>query len=252
MEVVFVGVGEAFDHKRPNTSILLQAADGGKSVLLDCGFSAPMYFWDLCPAPLDLDAVWISHLHGDHFFGLPQVLLRFHEQEREKELIVAGGPGVEKSIKAALDLAYPGVREKMGYSLRFLEVTPGSDFKLPGFTCRVAKVEHAVYSLALRLEDASNSVFYSGDGRSTPESSALAADCDLVIHEAFGLDPVKPDHGSVRESIEFAVRAGAAHLALVHVQRDVRAEKAGEIREMLAQISGMQAFLPRSGDSLKL
>jgi ribonuclease BN (tRNA processing enzyme) len=116
----------------------------------------------------------------------------------------------------------------------------------------VAKVEHAVYSLALRLEDASNSVFYSGDGRSTPESSALAGDCDLVIHEAFGLDPVKPDHGSVRESIEFAVRAGAAHLALVHVQRDVRAEKAGEIREMLAQISGMQAFLPRSGDSLKL
>jgi ribonuclease BN (tRNA processing enzyme) len=211
-----------------------------------------MYFWDLCPAPLDLDAVWISHLHGDHFFGLPQVLLRFHEQEREKELIVAGGPGVEKSVKAALDLAYPGVREKMGYPLRFLEVSPGSDFELPGFSCRAAKVEHAVVSLALRLEDASNSVFYSGDGRSTPESSALAADCDLVIHEAFGLDPVKPDHGSVRESIEFAVRAGAARLALVHVQRDVRAEKAGEIREMLAQISGMQAFLPRSGDSLKL
>ncbi|MFP4167423.1 MAG: MBL fold metallo-hydrolase [Desulfonatronovibrionaceae bacterium] len=250
MKAVFVGVGEAFDQNRPNTSILLQS--GGMSLILDCGFSAPAGFWNLCPHPLDLDAVWISHLHGDHFFGLPQVLLRFYEQGREKALTVAGGPGLEKSVKSALDLAYPGVRERIKYRIDFLEVSPGAHFSLSGFACRTAAVTHAVPALSLRVADGRASVFYSGDGRATPESAALAEKCDLIIHEAFGLDPVKPDHGSVRESIDFAVRAKAKTLALVHVQRDVRREKEQRIRELLVRNSHPRIILPEAGEVLEV
>ncbi|MFO7817890.1 MAG: ribonuclease Z [Desulfovibrionales bacterium] len=250
MKVVFVGVGEAFDESRPNTSILLRS--GGMSLLLDCGFSVPAGFWNLCPDPLNLDAVWISHLHGDHFFGLPQVLLRFYEQGREKDLTVAGGPGLEKSVKAAFELAYPGVRDKMKYRLDFLEVSPEAGFSLGGFSCRAAKVTHAVPALCLHAGDGHASIFYSGDGRATPESEALAENSDLIIHEAFGLEPVKPDHGSVRESIDFAVRAKAEKLALVHVQRDVRREKENRIRELLDPDSRPGIFMPEKGDSLEV
>ncbi len=250
MKIVFVGVGEAFDENRANTSVLLQS--GGKYLLLDCGFSVPNSFWNLCPDPLNLDSVWISHLHGDHFFGLPQVLLRFYEQGREKDLTVAGGPGLEKSVKTAFDLAYPGVWNKMKYCVEFLEVAPGSDFSLAGFSCRAAEVTHAVPALCLRVGDGRASIFYSGDGRVTAESIALAEKCDLIIHEAFGLEPANPEHGSVRESIDFAGRAKAKNLALVHVQRDVRREKENRIRELLDPDYHLEILLPEEGEMLEV
>ena len=55
MRVTFAGVGEAFDEKLPNTSLLVET-DGGSSVLLDCGFTASCVFWTMAEKPLELDA----------------------------------------------------------------------------------------------------------------------------------------------------------------------------------------------------
>lgn len=80
----------------------------------------------------------------------------------------------------------------------------------------------------------------------------MAEGCDLLIYEAFGLDPIKPDHGSIRESIDLAVRAKAGALALVHVQRNVRREKEHQIRELLNPNSFPRVFMPEREDTLKV
>ena len=111
MEIQFLGVGEACDEEHPNTSLLVTTSKGG-SFLLDCGFTTPHIYFGLHRQVDELDAVWISHFHGDHFFGIPLLLLRFWEMGREKRLIIAGQDGVKEKVHSAMELAYPGFIDK--------------------------------------------------------------------------------------------------------------------------------------------
>jgi ribonuclease Z len=68
IEVVFLGVGETFDDKLPNISILIRYRVGTTPVtlLLDCVFTVPPQFWREEPDVDILDGIWISHFHGNH------------------------------------------------------------------------------------------------------------------------------------------------------------------------------------------
>ena len=260
MDIAVIGVGEAFDETLPNCSVLATAhtAQGTRSILLDCGFSAPFAYWrtlvkgpDL-PDPLDLDAVWISHFHGDHFFGLPALLLRLHEEGRTRPLAVVGQEGVEKTILAAMDLAYPGTRLKFPYPLEFREIEPGRPQDFLGLRWHAAPSEHPRLNYSLRLSSGSGALFYSGDGRPTPETQALAKGAGLIVHESYSLDPDTPGHGTVPGAIDFARRAGAGTLALVHLRRDVRAKRREEIQALMAQAGDLEVLLPEPGARLRV
>lgn len=187
MKVTFLGVGEACDPLYPNTSLLVEPKAGGqgRQILLDCGFTVPHLYCSFRPTAEDLEAVWVSHFHGDHFFGVPLLLLRLWELERRKPLFVLGPAGVEAKVRQALDLAYPNFAAKMHYPLLFREVEPGVQVEVAGYQWRTAAGMHSQRALALRLEDGEHALFYSGDGRPTPATEKLAAGCGLVVHEAF-------------------------------------------------------------------
>jgi ribonuclease Z len=104
----------------------------------------------------------------------------------------------------------------------------------------------------VRIEDGRHSVFYSGDGLFGPETLSLARACSLAVHEAFRLDSITPGHGTVRQCIDFARETGAARLALVHVQRDERRERYGDILGLLKENSDLHVILPEPGDELEL
>ena len=250
MQVTFVGVGEAFDETLGNTSLLVSFETAGikRQMLLDCGFTAAHAFWRHSPDPLELDAVWVSHFHGDHFFGLPLLLLRFWEQGRERPLVIIGQPALEDKVTAALDLAYPRFRSKLGFEIDFLEVSPGKDLHVLDLRWSFAENGHSSPCLALRLDHDQGSVFYSGDGGPTDGSKALGADCDLIVHEAFGIEELQSGHGSVDLCIDFALEQKARALALVHMNRDVRRSRASEVRQRLARLTPLEAFLPEPGD----
>ena len=254
MRVIFLGVGEACDERMPNTSLWVQTEVEGRrrSVMLDCGFAVPSLYWQQTSDPDDLDALWISHFHGDHFFGVPALLLRFWEMNRRKPLAVVSQSGVEKTITQAMELAYPGFFEKLTYPVTFHEVEPQQRVRLVGLEWSTAQSIHGQRNLAVRLEDGRHSLFYSGDGLFSPATLSLARACDLVVHEAFRLDPLTPGHGTVRQCIDFARDAGAAMLALVHVQRDERAGRYRDIVEMLQEIKDLHVVLPEPGDELEL
>jgi len=120
-------VGEAFDEKIPNTSMLVRTDIEGKpvSVLLDCGYSVPPKFWQQGLEADTLDCIWISHFHADHAFGLPSLLVRFWEEKRKKDLCFLGQKGIESFVLKCLELAYPNFYPRLRFSLRFEEVEPG-------------------------------------------------------------------------------------------------------------------------------
>lgn len=253
MRVTFVGVGEAFDETLPNTSLIVEGRSpmGRASVLLDCGFTAAAAFF-ACPgiALADResgpDAVWISHFHGDHYFGLPYLLARLHESGRSRPLGVCGGPGTEGKLGAVLDMAYPNLRAKLRFALEPKSVSPGEAFFLAGFPAQAALAGHGAPCLALRLGVGEKALYYSGDGAPTAACRELAKGCGVVVQEAYGIRAGVPGHGSVEEAVAFAREAGAATLAVVHVRRELRRERGEEIRRMLRDC-GLRASLPEPG-----
>ena len=194
MEIHFLGVGEACDGKQPNTSILLKT-DAGETagrILLDCGFSVPHQYLSLNPSAEELEILWISHFHGDHFLGTPLLLLWFWEMNRSNPLNIIGPPGVKVKIEQALELAYPNLISRLGYSLLFHEIIPEKQLHISGSTFNAAYNEHSQPCLSLRLELHEKSIFYSGDGRPTPMTRSLANGCDIIIHEAYGFEDSVP------------------------------------------------------------
>lgn len=256
MQAMFNGVGEAFDEYLPNCSLWLETEAQGRTLrlLLDCGFTAPfVLFANLGPAKvqdiIDLDMIWISHFHGDHFMGLPALLLRFWEQGRAKPLTIVGQQGIEELVKQAMDMAYSRVRGRFAFDLEFLEMHPGKSLSFAGLALDAAHSEHPQPNLSLRINDGTHSLFYSGDGRPTEATRALAKGADLAVHESFSLEQDTPGHGTVPGSIAFAREAGVGNLALVHLRRDVRHDRRDEVLKLLRDTRDMNVFLPEPGDT---
>jgi ribonuclease BN (tRNA processing enzyme) len=120
-EVVFVGTSDAFGAGgRRQSAILLRVAGG--SVLLDCGATTGTGLVDLSIEREEIDAILISHFHGDHFSGIPLLLLAcLYEDERKRPLSIAGPPGIEARVRA--------LSAAMGHSLGDREWSFGIDFQ---------------------------------------------------------------------------------------------------------------------------
>jgi len=253
IQAIFCGVGEAFDENLPNTCILVEAKKDGTSrkILLDCGFTAAPAFWRFADDPLDLDALWISHLHGDHFLGLPQLLIRFSEHGRIKPLQISGVAGTSMAAKQAMELAYPGKWDRLGFEVEFIEAYPEGSLLLAGVEALAVPVEHSVPSLGIKLHTGGMSLFYSGDGRLEKPFWSMLAGCELAICEAFALEGEMPGHCSVFRVLSMARSAGIRQTALVHMQRDERATHKDSLQKYFkqAQVTG---FMPEPGDRVEL
>src|SRR5690606_41578267 len=98
-DLVFVGTGEALDPALPNTSLLVR---GPQTLLLDCGYAVPHALWRITREVELLDAIWISHTHADHLFGLPPLLLWMRPGGRERPLPILCGPSPAATVEQAL------------------------------------------------------------------------------------------------------------------------------------------------------
>ena len=249
LEIHFCGVGEAFDENLPNTSIMLRMLNKGESryILLDCGFTAAPAFWKISPAPLDLSGVWISHLHGDHFMGLPQLLIRFSEHGRDKKLHIFGGQGLSETVATAMELAYPGKMSSLPFDIAFHETVPGIPFEIAGISALAVDVEHSVPCLGIRLDFKGKSVFYSGDGKVPDKARDALEDTDMGIFETFTLETETSGHSSVAQAATFARSAGIKYVAAVHMNRAQRILNRHLVLDKLAEYQ-VRGFMPEPGD----
>ena len=165
---------------------------------------------------------------------------------------IAGPPGIEDTIRQAMELAYPTLLSRLGYPLIFHEIPPGPPQQIAAASWETAYNEHSQSCLSLRLTLEDKAIFYSGDGRPTPATASLAKGCDMIIHEAYGLGDLIPGHGSINACVEFARRAGASRLALVHVQRDIRRKCKHAIENLQKSSPDLGILLPDRNTSLSV
>ena len=138
IQVSFIGSGDALGSGgRFQACILLQApGHDGDDVLLDCGASSLVALKQQHHDPNQIGLVLLSHLHGDHFGGLPFLVLDGQFAHRTRPLHVAGPAGVRERVQAAMEVLFPG---STGVQRRFaLHCPRGSRRAAACAACRAA------------------------------------------------------------------------------------------------------------------
>ena len=249
MNITFLGVGEAFDNVLPNNSHLLVSPEA--NILFDCGYSVPQQWFKLGKDADFLDAIWISHKHGDHFLGLPAVLMRMWEGGRTKPLTVICQNEHAKFFEGITDMAYRGFTAKFGYEMNFVGVKAGQKMNFQGLDLSFAPTVHSIENLAVKVVAGAKSYCYSGDGQFLVPTEKLYADCDLVIQETYLYDERKVGHTCITDAIAMAGRLGVKALALTHLQRDFRRLKMSVLHAKIKS-KKVNIFIPEPMDEYSL
>jgi len=165
-------------------------------MLVDCGATSLVALKAQGLDPDAVEAVAVTHLHGDHFGGLPFLILDGQFSRRSTALQIAGPPGIRARLAEAMEALFPGSSQaKRRFPVQVTELrTDGTPAALGAATVRGWHVEHACGAppLALRVDLGGVSFAYSGDTQWTPALAQAADGADLFAVEAYTFDrPVR-------------------------------------------------------------
>lgn len=148
MRLVFLGVGGTYPSKTRNVTSLA-AQMGPETALFDCGECIQR---QLMRSPLSfmrIKSIFVSHLHADHFLGLPGLIQSMSLNGRLEDLEILGPRGIVSTVRALMDLGY----FESGYKVRARALLPGDSVAYKGYRVRAARADHTVPALAFALEE---------------------------------------------------------------------------------------------------
>jgi ribonuclease BN (tRNA processing enzyme) len=221
-----LGSGDAFNSGGALHSCYLLEHAAGK-LMLECGPSA-LAGLKRAGIPSDApDAVLLSHLHGDHFGGLPFLLLEYlFSNPRSRPLVVAGPITTAQRVRALYGELYREAHcREIRFDLDWIVAEPGSSFRLAGFDVQAFEVPHTSDppSLGYRIESPDGVVVFSGDSAWTDAFVEQTRGSDLFLCECCSLQPETKVHTSYEDILANRARLGCKRLLLTHLGADVRA-----------------------------
>jgi ribonuclease Z len=147
LSAIFLGTGGSVPTARRATACILVRA-GGVRLLFDCGEGSQRQM-HRSVGLVQLDDIYITHYHADHYLGIPGLLKTYDLQDRQRPLRIVGPPGLISLFKALTRIL-----GRVGYDLELVELGEGEAIRHDGFEVRSFPVEHLVraYGYAL-VED---------------------------------------------------------------------------------------------------
>ena len=182
LDLLFLGSGNAFASGRYWGSFLLNER----------------YLFEASPVILphlkrsgvaleEIEAVFVSHFHGDHLFGLPFLLLEYAElTPRSKELTIIGPPGIQERVRTVTEAGFPNVMSKeRSYRETYVELRDGLEGEVGGLTYIARSVTHVpgLECFGFRAQVAGRTIAYSGDSVLCDPLLELAEGADLFVVE---------------------------------------------------------------------
>ncbi|HXH22968.1 MAG TPA: MBL fold metallo-hydrolase, partial [Dehalococcoidia bacterium] len=209
----------------------------GARFLLDCGPSALVAMKRFGVAPNEIDAVLISHFHGDHFAGIPFLILEGQFFGRTKPLAFAGPPGIEARARGVMEelfLGLSGTAQRFDYS--FVDLQAGVPTSIAGLEVTALPVPHSGGSTpyGLRVAVDGKVVAYSGDSEWSETLIDLARGADLFICEANFFDRDVRNHLSYRTLMRRIGDFECRRIVLTHAGPEVL-ERRHELELELAE-----------------
>lgn len=217
--VEFVGSGDAFG-SGGRFQACISARTEGLHLLIDCGATSMVALARAGLDPASVDAIVVSHLHGDHFGGLPFFILDAQFRRGAKPLLIAGPAGVERRVTEALEVAFPGSSSvTRGFECTFLEFTAEQPTAIGEASVMAFEVPHpsGAPAFALRVAIAGRAIGYSGDCSWSESLVEAAHDTDLFIAEAYTFEKPIKHHLSYATLREHRSRLATRQLVVTHL-----------------------------------
>jgi len=221
MQLTVIGSGDAFGSGgRLQTSFHIR--DGNSRFLIDCGASTLIGMHREGLDPCEVDTIFISHLHGDHFSGLVWWKIHAHHTVRRQQKLTLVGPvGLEKRLYEACEVLFPGSgRLPPRFEIEFIEFEAEQPIEVngTGLTAFTGNHPSGALSASLRLTRGAKTLSYSGDTEWVDDLIKCAHGADLFITECYSYDQVQvPYHLSWQVLSEKIGLLGAKRVMLTHM-----------------------------------
>ncbi len=244
VRVRFLGSGDNFG-SGGRLQACIHVDTGAVRFLIDCGASSliPMKRAGISSATIDL--ILISHLHGDHFGGIPFFIIDAQLiSRRDARLLIAGRPGLKHRVHQAMEVFYPGSASiDRKFAVEYAELTEGKITQLGDLTVLPVRAVHGsgAPSYAYRIGCTGKIIAYSGDGEWTDALRAIADGADLFICESYFFEKQMKNHLSYRTLMAHRAELGCKRLIITHLGEDLLA-RLGEVELEVAH-DGLEVIL---------
>jgi len=244
MQLRFVGCGDALGSGgRFNTCFHVTGAS--VNFLIDCGASSLPALKRLGIAREAIDLILITHFHGDHFGGLPFLLLDAQFTRRSRPLVIAGPVGIETRLANLTEALFEhSSKTKQRFDLSVIALEPEQSRTFGEVKVTPYPVVHGESGgpfLAYRIEAEGRVIAYSADTEWTDMLIPAARGADLFIAEAYYYDKIVKNHLSLKTLEAHLPEINAKRLVLTHMSED-----------MLARLSELPYLAAEDGMAVEL
>ena len=202
------------------------------NVLVDCGSSSMVAIRKWGVDPNGISTVLVSHLHGDHFGGLPFFLLDAQlVSRRTAPLTLAGPPGFRDRLMIIMEAMFAGsTKVERKFTLEIRELELHEKVKIGGLAVTPYLMKHysGAPSYALRIETEGKVLTYSGDTEWVEELIPAGRNADLFICEAYFFDKVMKYHIDYSTLARHLPEIGAKRTIVTHMSAELLGRQ-GEI-----------------------
>jgi ribonuclease BN (tRNA processing enzyme) len=236
VELAFLGSGDAFG-SGGRLQTCLQLRGGPSEILIDFGATSLVALKRAGIDPGGIGHIVVSHLHGDHFGGIPFLVLDGQFSRRERPLSIAGPPGVEARVHQAMEVLFPGSSEvSRRFAVEFIELAERSPTNVGPAVVTAYPVEHACGAppYALVIQYAGRRVAYSGDTEWTDTLVEVAREVDILVCEAYFFDKKIKYHLDYETLRDNRDRLAADRLVLTHMSKEML-DRRDEVDVMCAE-----------------
>jgi ribonuclease BN (tRNA processing enzyme) len=224
MQLRFVGCGDALGSGgRCNTCFHVTGAS--VNFLIDCGASSLPALKRLGIAREAIDLILITHFHGDHFGGLPFLLLDAQFTRRARPLVIAGPAGIETRLANLMEALFEhSSKTKPRFDLSVIALEPEQSRTFGEVKVTPYPVVHGESGgpfLAYRIEAEGRVIAYSADTEWTDMLIPAVRGADLFIAEAYYYDKIVKNHLSLKTLEAHLPEINAKRLVLTHMSEDM-------------------------------
>ena len=193
--------------------------------LIDCSASSLPALKRLGIASEQIDLILITHFHGDHFGGLPFLLLDAQFTRRTRPLVIAGPDGIETRLTQVMEALFENSsKTRQRFDLSIVALRPEETRTFGAVNVTPFPVVHGGSGgpfLAYRVEAEGRVIAYSADTEWTETLIPLARGADLFIAEAYYYDKVVKNHLSLKTLEAHLAEINPKRLVLTHMSDDL-------------------------------